>query len=213
MSGTPPPPVVGFDLDMTLIDTRPGIAATYRALTELTGVPVDAELAVSRLGPPLELEIAQWFPADQVVAATARYRELYPVHAIAPCLPLPGAVEALAAVRAAGGRAIVVTAKRTDFAVLHLRHLGLTVSDVAGSVWREGKAAALRAAGATAYVGDHVADMAAALAAGVPGVGVTTGPCNASELFEAGASVVFDALTRFPAWLNQIPVGGNASGN
>ena len=35
---------VGFDLDMTLIDSRPGIAATYRALTAKTGVHVDADL-------------------------------------------------------------------------------------------------------------------------------------------------------------------------
>ena len=38
--------VVGFDLDMTLIDSRPGIAATYRALSEETGVPVDIDAAV-----------------------------------------------------------------------------------------------------------------------------------------------------------------------
>ena len=53
-----PPLMVGFDFDMTLVDSRPGIAACFRALTERTGVPVDAELAVSRLGPPLRTEIA-----------------------------------------------------------------------------------------------------------------------------------------------------------
>ncbi len=46
--------VVGFDLDMTLVDSRPGIAATLRALSAETGVFIDAELVVSRLGPTLE---------------------------------------------------------------------------------------------------------------------------------------------------------------
>ncbi|NUV50253.1 HAD family hydrolase, partial [Streptomyces sp. CAI-78] len=46
-------PVVGFDLDMTLIDSRPGIGAAYRVLAAETGVPIDVDLVVSRLGPPL----------------------------------------------------------------------------------------------------------------------------------------------------------------
>ena len=33
---------VGFDLDMTLIDSRPGIAATYQELSARTGVAIDA---------------------------------------------------------------------------------------------------------------------------------------------------------------------------
>ena len=32
--------VVGFDLDMTLVDSRPGIATTLAVLAEETGAPV-----------------------------------------------------------------------------------------------------------------------------------------------------------------------------
>lgn len=32
-------------------------------------------------------------------------------------------------------------------------------------------------------------------------MGVTTGPCDAAELREAGADVVLNDLTEFPAWL------------
>ena len=45
--------VVGFDLDMTLVDTRPGIKRVWDELSVLTGVVIDSDLAVSRLGPPL----------------------------------------------------------------------------------------------------------------------------------------------------------------
>lgn len=62
---------VGFDLDLTLVDSRPGIAATYRVLREQTGVPIDVDLAVGRLGPPLEWELAQWYPAERVAARAA----------------------------------------------------------------------------------------------------------------------------------------------
>ncbi|MBG6068320.1 HAD family hydrolase [Micromonospora ureilytica] len=193
---------VGFDLDMTLVDSRPGIAAAYRALTARTGVPVDAELAVSRLGPPLRTEIAHWFPPDQVESAVRVYRELYPAYAITPTLLLPGAREAIDAIRARGGRVLVVTSKIGRLARLHLDHLGLAVDELAGDLFAEQKATALREHGATHYVGDHVADMVAAAAAGVPGIGVATGPCSSAELREAGAEVVLNELTEFPAALD-----------
>ncbi|MET8091343.1 HAD family hydrolase [Micromonospora sp. NPDC005220] len=193
---------VGFDLDMTLVDSRPGIAATYRALTARTGVPIDAELAVSRLGPPLRTEIAHWFPPEQVESAVRVYRELYPAYAITPTLPLPGAREAIDEIHARGGRVLVVTSKIGRLARLHLDHLGLVVDELAGDLFAEQKATALREHGATHYVGDHVADMVAAAAAGVPGIAVATGPCSSDELLAAGAEVVLDELTEFPAALD-----------
>jgi phosphoglycolate phosphatase len=204
---------VGFDLDMTLVDSRPGIAATYRRLSALTGIEIDVELAVSRLGPPLAWEIGHWYPPEQVPAAVARFRALYPDHAVAPSSALPGAVEALAAVRAAGGRVIVVTSKKTELAELHVRHLALPVDEVHGLAWADGKATVLREVGAAAYVGDHVADMAAARAAGVFGVGVTTGPCPAAELAGAGADVVLPDLRGFPPLLARIQLGCGVSGS
>jgi phosphoglycolate phosphatase len=196
--------MVGFDLDMTLVDSRPGIAAAYRALTARTGVPVDAELAVSRLGPPLRTEIAHWFPPERIEEAVTIYRELYPAYAITPTLPMPGAADAIEAVHARGGRAMVVTSKIGRLARLHLDHLGLAVDELAGDLFAEQKATALREHGATLYVGDHVADMIAAKAAGIPGVGVTTGPCAADDLRDAGARLVLADLTEFPAALDRI---------
>ena len=198
---------VGFDLDMTLIDSRPGIAAAYRALTAETGVHVDADLAVSRLGPPLRTELRHWFPEAEVERAVARYRALYPEHAIGPTVPMPGAVDALAAARARGLRVVVVTSKLGRLAELHLAHLGMAADELAGDLFAEGKAAALTEHGVRWYVGDHVGDMVAARTAGVAGIGVTTGPCSADELREAGAFRVLPDLTALPALLDEITVG------
>jgi phosphoglycolate phosphatase len=195
--------VVGFDLDMTLLDTAAGIAATYRALTAATGVRVDADLAVSRLGPSLATEIAQWFPTDDVPAAVATYRALYPGCAIERAAPLAGAAGALNAVRDAGGQVVVITAKFERFARMHLDHVGFAVDEVVGDVFASGKTEALRALGVSVFVGDHVADVRSARAAGpdVTAVGVATGPCAAEELTTAGAHVVLTDLTGFPRWL------------
>gem|GEM_PF-37668 len=195
--------VVGFDLDMTLIDSRPGIKATYDAIAAETGVAIDSDLVVSRLGPPVEVEMAEWFPPERVDALADRYRELYPEYAIAATQALPGVAEALAAVRAHHGRSIVVTAKNTRHAAQHVEHLRLDVDEVLGRLWRDGKAGGLAASGATVYVGDHVHDMEAARRAGATGVGVTTGTSTRQELADAGAAVVLDSLAELPAWLDE----------
>ncbi|MBV1945834.1 HAD family hydrolase [Streptomyces sp. BV129] len=197
-----PAPTVGFDLDMTLIDSRPGIRACYLALSERTGVYVDADLVVTRLGPPLAEELVNWFPAEDVPAVADLYRAMYPEYAIAPTPALAGAREAVAAVRAAGGRTMVVTAKYEPNAKLHLAHLGMEPDVVVGDLWAEDKARALREHGAHIYVGDHTGDVRGARAAEAISVAVATGPCGPDELREAGADVVLPDLTSFPAWLD-----------
>jgi phosphoglycolate phosphatase len=97
-----------------------------------------------------------------------------------------------------------VTSKIGRLAKLHLDHLGLAVDELAGDLFAEEKATALREHGANLYVGDHVADMVAAEAAGIPGVGVATGPCSPAELSAAGAHLVLGDLTGFPAALDRI---------
>ncbi|SBT92014.1 HAD family hydrolase [Streptomyces sp. G1] len=194
-------PTVGFDLDMTLIDSRPGIHATYTALAERTGTYIDADLAVTRLGPPLVEEIANWFPAERVTEVAELYRAMYPEFAIAATPALPGAAEAVAAVQAAGGRAIVVTAKYEPNAKLHLAHLGIEPDAIIGDLWAERKAEALREHDASVYVGDHLGDIRGARAAGALSVAVATGPYDADALRAAGADVVLADLTRFPRWL------------
>ncbi|ARP71586.1 HAD family hydrolase [Streptomyces pluripotens] len=198
---TPPALTVGFDLDMTLIDSRPGIRACYVALSERTGTYIDADLAVTRLGPPLAEELINWFSAEQVPAMADLYREMYPSIAIAATPAMAGAGEALAAVRAAGGRTLVVTAKHEPNARLHLAHLGIEPDVVVGDLWAERKAEALREHGAAVYVGDHTGDVRGARTAGALSVAVATGPCPAGELRAAGADVVLADLAAFPRWL------------
>lgn len=188
---------------MTLIDSRPGIKRVWEELSASTGVHVDSDLAVSRLGPPLETELAHWVPADQIDTFVGHYRALYPDHAISGSQPLPGVSEALAAVRGAHGRTLVVSAKHERHVRQHVDHLGLDVDEVVGGLWGSGKGVALREHGATIYVGDHVHDVAGARAAGAVAVAVATGPCSVDELVEAGADVVLTDLLEFPDWLEE----------
>jgi uncharacterized protein len=206
----PPPPtapptaplVVGFDLDMTLIDTAPGFGDVLRALGSELGVDFPVPEMTARLGPPLDHLLAPYLPAEQIAAAGDRFRALYPEHAIASVPALGGAHDALAAVRRHAGRVVIVTGKFPDNARLHVDHLGLDVDVLEGWVWGVGKAAVLTREGASIYVGDHVHDVEGALAAGALSVSVLTGGCSREELLDAGTHVVLDDLAEFPAWLD-----------
>ena len=195
--------VVGFDLDMTLIDTVPGFAATLSALGAELGIEFPIENMTARLGPPLDHLLRDHLAEEAIASAGDRFRTLYPDHAIAPTLAFPGAHEAIAAVRREQGRVVLVTGKFAPNAQLHVDHLGFDVDHLEGWVWGLGKAEVLRQEGASIYVGDHIHDVEGALAAGVTSVSVLTGGCTREELLEAGTHVVLDDLTQFPAWLDQ----------
>jgi pyridinium-3,5-biscarboxylic acid mononucleotide sulfurtransferase len=200
---TDAPLVVGFDLDMTLIDTTPGFGAVLTALGDELGVEFAVEEMTSRLGPPLDLMLQPWLPADQISGAVDRFRALYPDHAIASVPLLDGAAEAVAAVRRQRGRVVVVTGKFAPNARLHVDHLGLDLDHLEGEVWGVGKADVLRREGVSIYVGDHVHDVEGALAAGATSVSVLTGGCTREELVDAGTHAVLDDLAAFPGWLSE----------
>jgi uncharacterized protein len=195
------PLVVGFDLDMTLIDTAPGFRDVLRVLGAELGVEFPVEEMTAKLGPPLDLLFEPYLDADAIGPAGDRFRALYPDHAITSVPMLPGAAEALAAVRGYGGRVLVVTGKYPANARLHVDHLALDVDHLEGWVWGVGKADVLRRERASIYVGDHVHDVEGALAAGALSVSVLTGGCTREELIEAGTDVVLEDLSAFPAWL------------
>lgn len=197
------PLIVGFDLDMTLIDPRPGMVRVLDELAAETGLPLDGEYFAANLGPPLDM-ILRGFGVveDRIPTLVARFRELYPDIVVPATVALPGAADALAAVRERGGRTLVVTGKYAPNAARHLAALGWEVDALVGELWAGGKAEALRTHGATVYVGDHVGDMVGAVTAGAFPVGVLTGPCDEEQLRAAGARAVLPDLTGFADWLS-----------
>jgi phosphoglycolate phosphatase len=196
---------VGFDLDMTLIDSRSAILAAFEGLARDTATVIDLDAVDSRLGLKLEDELAFWYPPDQRTAAAATYRRHYLRLAGPMTTVLPGAHEALAAVRAAGQRAVIITAKHMVSVEPSLKAAGLEADEVFSFVHGPEKAAVLRRLQAAAYVGDSPPDMAAAVDAGVRAVGVATGSFSGDDLTLAGADVVLGSLAEFPGWYQSAP--------
>ena len=197
------PLTVGFDLDLTLVDSHERIISAYiRALGDL-GVEVSAEDLAPHLGIPLTHTAALVAPAIDADALVLRYRHYYDEPDAPRTLPMPGAAEALRGVRDAGGRTIVVSAKFTPAVHRALDEAGLSdlVDVVYGELFAEDKAIALIAEGASIYVGDHPGDMAAARAANSYAVGVTTGANDELALRAAGADLALPDLDTFVTWL------------
>ena len=169
---------VGFDLDMTLVDSSEGIVATVQAALADYGVTVTRTDVWPSIGLPLDLVLGPHLPANQVEAAKARYRHLYPALGVPLTRLLPGAVEAFAAVRAMHGRVVVVSAKTQSAVHLVLDQVGLEPDVVVGDLFGADKATALRENGVGVYVGDHTGDV-------------------------MGADVVVDSLAELPAWLDE----------
>lgn len=191
---------IGFDLDLTLIDSRAAIMAAWTAVAAEFGVRIDLEDVDQRMGIKLEDEVAYWFPAESRQQAAASYRRHYV--RLAPTLTtlLPGAETALAAVREAGERAVIITAKHPVSVEPSLAAVGIKPDDLFAHVHGPEKAAVLVKIHAMAYIGDTPADMTAAQTAGVVAVGVPTGSFSARELRDSGAQVVLPSLLDFPAW-------------
>lgn len=191
---------VGFDLDLTLINSRPAIMAAWSAVAEELEVSIDLDEVDRRMGVKLEDEVAYWFPEPDQSDAAASYRRHYIRLAPGLTFLLPGAAEALASVRHAGERAVVVTAKHPVSVEPSLAAVGLRPDEVFAHVHGPEKAAVLARLGAAVYVGDTPSDMVAGVAGGATAVGVPTGSFGLSELSEAGASVVLGSLAEFSAW-------------
>ncbi|WP_329337292.1 HAD family hydrolase [Streptomyces sp. NBC_00663] len=203
-----------LDLDGTLADTPRAITAIMLKILADRGAPADEADVRPLVGRPLEQNFAQLLgqapDGPEIASALAAYRELFRAHleATGPAeLACAGVVEGLHAARSAGLRLGVATSKprRAADRVLGLMGVAGLFDVVAGddSV-RHGKPdpemALLVADGLglpparCVVVGDGVADMEMARAAGMRSIGVSYGVATPAELRAAGAEVVVDSF-------------------
>lgn len=188
---------IGFDLDMTLVDSAAGIIASVQHVCSTFGVEADADEIGATIGLPLDRVFPRWLPDQPYGVLLAAYREHYAEHGVPLTRAMPGAADLLAAMSESGTRIVVVTAKHGPIAERVLTTAGLRADIVVGEAFAEQKAKILMEHGARMYVGDHPGDMRAARLAQARAVGVTTGPSTRQQLVEAGAHEVHPTLCEF----------------
>lgn len=202
--------LVLFDFDGTLANTVPAITETARTVLLRHG-RTDADLGDLRrlVGPPFPqaYSMVYGFSEDEAAQITREYREIY--HGLGPAgWPLfDGMRELLCDLRAAGRRLAVASSKRSQTVGIALKDNAVEeLFDVAlGKPSDEDirKADTIRRVltelGASpdeaVMVGDRHHDVEAALACGIPCVGVSYGGTgDLAEFSEAGACAVADSV-------------------
>jgi phosphoglycolate phosphatase len=193
-----------LDLDGTLVDSAPGIAASAAAALRAVGaaVPGDAVLR-GFVGPPMYETFRHVLRLDESTAkhALAVYRRFYAEHGALDSRTYEGVPVLLASLTATGLPMAVATSKVEDQAQRIVRHYGLdsyfeTVCGTSDEAGRGTKAevireclARLRARGVDTshplMVGDRGYDIESAAGEGIPGIRVLWGYGDEAE--SAGA--------------------------
>lgn len=195
--------VVGFDLDMTLVDSAEGITDALVKVFSDHGVEVSRDDVRNTIGLPLDMVFPLWLPDESYEQLLDEYRAHYGTYGIPKSVLLPGARDAVNAVHDVGGEVVVVSAKKKDFVDRVLDVVQLPIDRTYGYLFAEHKGEVLRQERARVYVGDHEGDVRAARAADALSFIVTSGPMTREELLEYAPDVIVESLVDFRPWLSR----------
>lgn len=185
-----------FDVDGTLLHSRPGILDTFSYAFQMMGIdPSDMDLS-RYLGPPLRQSFAEHFSAESdIERAVTFYRTRYAQKGMHMCSPYPGVADMLLALRNAGLFLATATSKPVEVVTpilqeqgiaLYFDHIGGASMDksvdtktaVIRSVLEDPRLAGKR----VLMVGDRRDDMQGASDCGIPAAGVLYGYGSREEL-------------------------------
>ncbi|MFC0675295.1 phosphonatase-like hydrolase [Brachybacterium hainanense] len=223
----PLPRLVVFDMAGTTIDDRDEVYRVLRAAVQREGARVDDATFQRWMGTEKRAAITNLLdaggvdPGEELVDRAFAWflAELTRTYSEAPPVPLPGVVEALAALRGAGIAVGLTTGFSRDIADLILDRMGWSIGEdglvdavVCGDEVPQGRPApdmilrVMQQTGITdatqvLSAGDTAVDVASARAAGVLAVGVLTGHLDREQLAAAGAHLVLEGVASLPAHL------------
>jgi phosphoglycolate phosphatase-like HAD superfamily hydrolase len=183
---------IGFDLDLTLVDSSAGILETFKHILTKHGyiTKVTEQDILNTIGIPLEEAFKQLgVPEPSVEAITAEYRAVFNEIALPKITLMPHARECLDMLKDEnsdnGAYKLVLISARKEESVLSICD-ALKIRDyfdiIKGGLHAEEKGELLSQQRASLYVGDTPGDMIAAKTAKCIAVGVTTGYNDAAAL-------------------------------
>ncbi len=196
-----------FDLDGTLTDSSLGITKSVAYALDRFGIYV-SDLSVLRvfIGPPLVDSFMKYFDFSEKQAEEGLqvYREYFGEYGIYENEVYEGIRELLEALKAAGKKVVLCTAKPQPYAERILEHFDLTkyFDFIAGNTMEETRSEKSMlieyileqnpefVREETAMVGDRRYDIEGAKAMGIKSIGVTFGFAEENELENAGADYI-----------------------
>lgn len=194
-----------FDFDMTLVDSSYGITHCMNLLAEVEGLKeVTREEVLTTIGDPIEIAWEKLWGEFRPEWITI-YRERFRGEEASRMRPFPETRPVLEKLRDAGirvglvsnrtcARAAIDGAAMTDLFEVVVGRENVTHAKPHPEPLLKGMEDLDVTPEETLYVGDTDLDMMTAVAAGVRGVGVTTGNFDHEGLLSAGAWKVIDSL-------------------
>jgi len=205
-----------FDLDGTLTEPAPGIAASFAYAAQALGRTSPSVAELRRfIGPPLRDAFVELLGSEEpalIEEAVRLYRERYSSIGLFENAVHPGVPGVLTQLRSEGFASCIVTSKPRVYADRIIDHFGLRefFEHVYGpelSGERSSKTELIAyvltsesiPARSACMIGDRAHDIVGARANGIASLGVTWGYGTAAELHAAGADRVIDAVDELPA--------------
>jgi phosphoglycolate phosphatase len=215
-------PCLIFDLDGTLVDALPAIAASLNRTLDAHGLPGHSHAAIrSFIGGGLRLLIqrALGTGADPNVidSLVALYKKDYELTWPEGSRVYPGVQEMLETLQQGGHPLAVLSNKVHDFTVATIRalfpniHFAAVLGQQDGIPHKPDPAGALQLAAAfgtvpasCVFIGDSSVDLETAANAGMPAIAVTWGYHDRADLLAAGATRLSEHPSDLPGLLLEI---------
>lgn len=167
-------PKIGFDLDMTLVDSSEAIV--FSALETIKEFHGDSTISSKELkqfiGLPMRNSLELWIDPQVAASAFEFYKKFYLENAMHLTFAIPGARELLAQLTSDAIPYCVITAKDEKVANSQLSYLNFPKSTIFGGKFREEKTRTMLEFECTHYIGDHFEDYKSATKAGVTFIGL-----------------------------------------
>ncbi len=206
-----------FDLDGTLVDTKPGVFRCYQYALEKLGQPYPGDDAMLQfLGPPLRYAFTTLLKTkDNAVIenAVSIYRERYTTTGIYECAPYPDILKLLAELHQHHLHLFIVTTKAKPYADTIAQYLGFNkwLTDVYGPGMNgdmDDKAEMIRhilstrslKPQETVMIGDRERDIKAGKVNGTQTIGITYGYGDTQEI----SAAVPDFICQSPAEIGEL---------
>ncbi len=199
--------VILFDLDGTLVDSKPGIFHCIRYALDAKGVECPQETMDKMIGPPFRLSMREFLGLDAplIEQLITLYRGLYETDGWKESSVYPHVFDMLAALKAAGKRLAVATSKPMKFTSLMVTGLGLSeyfefVGGASSDLSREAKKDIIELClqnmeisdrSRVLMVGDRLYDIVGAREANVDAAGVLWGYGSVDEMREYKPDYIF----------------------
>ena len=200
-----------FDLDGTLVDSKPGIFHCIKYALDQKGIYCPDEVMGKMIGPPFRVSMKEFLGLEMPVIEEliTLYRGLYEVSGFKESRVYDGVFEMLAALRKGGKKLAIATSKPMKFTSMMVEELGLNkyfdfVGGASTDLSREDKkdiiALVLDSMGTqngdALMVGDRLYDIVGARAKAVDVAGVLWGYGSKEEMDEYAPDYLFDTPAR-----------------